>query len=160
MKRLARGILAIVACGACARALSTQSNTDGLRPLIRQLLIDSLRLGGGDRDDMLLVAADSASAALLRLANVPATAARGPQPLLCPASTESDGRRVASPVGYHIQIVLADSADANARELHITKSCSFRYRGQLRAYAEGGAWALRRESGRWRVAARLYLWET
>lgn len=161
MKGLYRGILVLVACSACARTLSTQSTTtEGIGPLIRQLLIDSLRLGGGDRDDMLLVAADSASAALLRLANVPATAAPGPKPLLCPGSTEPDGRRAASPMGYQIRIVLADSADTSARELRISKSCSYRYRGELRSYAQAGAWALRREAGRWRVAATLYLLET
>lgn len=149
----------MVACGSCARALSTQSTAEGIGPVIRQLLGDSLREGGGDRDDMVLVAADSASAALLRLAEVP-TAPPGPQPLLCPASTEADGRRVASPVGYHVQIELADSAATTARELRVTKSCSFRYRGQLRPYAEGGAWALRRDGGRWRVAATLYHWQT
>jgi hypothetical protein len=159
MKRLFRGILIVGACALSARAVAAQT-TEELGPLIRQLLFGSLLEGGGDRDDMVFTAADSASAALLRLAEVPATAPPGPKPLLCPASTEADGRLVSSPVGYRIGIVLVDTTDTTTRELRVTKSCSFRYRGQLRPYAEGGAWTLRREGGRWRVAARLYLWET
>ena len=109
---------------------------------------------------MLLVPTDSASAALLRLANMPATAPPGPHPLLCPGGTEADGRRAASAVGYSIHIVLSDSANTTARQLRVMRGCSYRYRGQLLPFAEGAEWELRRDGGRWRVVATSYHWVT
>jgi len=83
-----------------------------------------------------------------------------PKGLVCPASTEADGRPVGSPVGYVIKAALAAGADSTKRQLEITKSCSFRYRGRFGGFAEGGAWELRREGGLWRVSATLSLWIT
>lgn len=47
---------------------------------------------------MILVAADSASAALLHLADMTAITPPGPKPLLFPASTEADMRPATGPV--------------------------------------------------------------
>jgi hypothetical protein len=138
---------------------TAQPLPDGLRALLRQLVVESLQ-GGGARPEMIFVAADSASAKLLRLADVPAVVAPGPGPLLCPGSTEADGRPTAPPVGYVVQATLGTLADSMTRRLRVTKSCFYRYRGGGRPYAEGGAWDLRREDGRWRVVAAFDLGET
>ena len=158
MKTLIFGLLALVGLAAPMQNIDAQQSADSLGVLIRQL-VNSLR-DGGARDGMVAVAADSASAALLRLADVPAVAAPGPERLLCPASTSADGERDASPVGYRIQLALVPRVDTTTRELQITKSCGYRYRGSVRPFAEGGAWELRREGSHWRVTVTLSLWET
>jgi hypothetical protein len=160
VKTFVVGLLAFMGCTLSARAAGAQPSPDALGALVRQLVVDSLRLGGGARGDLILVAADSASAVLLRMADVHTVAAPGPEGLTCPASTEADGRPSPAPVGYVMRVALATGADTSTRELRITKSCGFRYRGQHRGYAEGGAWELRSDGGRWHVTARLYLWET
>ena len=57
-------------------------------------------------------------------------------------------------------VALATGADTNTQRLRVTKSCGFRYRGRLRGFAEGATWELRREGGRWRVAAMFDRWIT
>jgi len=160
MKGLFLKLLVFMGCAASLRAVAAaQPTTDGLGALIRPLVVDSLQ-GGGARAEMVLVAADSASAALLRLADVPAVAAPGPKALVCPGSTEADGRPAAPPIGYVVQVALATGADTSTQRLRVTKSCGFRYRGRLRGFAEGATWELRREGGRWRVAAMFDRWIT
>jgi len=158
MKGLFIGLLAYAGCATSARAVAAQPSPDGLGALVRQL-VESLNVGGA-RDEMVLVAADSASAALLRLADVPAVAAPGPEALVCPGISEADGRSAAPPVGYVVRVELEIGADTTTRRLRVTNSCGFRYRGRLRHFAEGGDWELRHEGGRWRVAATLDLWST
>lgn len=158
MRTLIFGLLAFAGLAPSVQDVAAQQTPDSLGALIRQLA-NSLR-DGGARDGMVVVAADSASAALLRLADVPAVAAPGPAGLLCPASTGADGERDASPVGYRIQLALVPRVDTTTRELQITKSCGYRYRGSVRPFAEGGAWELRREGSHWRVTVTLSLWET
>ena len=158
MKGLFLGLLAYAGCATSARAVAAQPSPDGLGALVRQQV--AFLHGGGARDEMVLVAADSASAALLRLADMPAMAPPGPEALVCPGSTEADGRSAAPPVGYVVRVELESGADTTARRLRITKSCGYRYRGRVRHFAEGGGWELRREGGRWRVAATFDLWVT
>ena len=158
MKGLLLGVLASLGCTASAR-LSAQPLPDGLRALLRQLVVESLQ-DGGARPEMMFVAADSASAKLLRLADVPAAAAPGSGALLCPGSTEADGRPSAPPVGYVLQATLVTQPDTITRRLRVTKSCFYRYRGGGRHFAEGAAWDLRLEHEHWRVVAAFDLWET
>ena len=160
MKRLFIGLLVFVGCAGSVQTVAAQATPDGLGALVRQLMVDSLQFGGGARVDMVLVAADSASTVLLRLADVRTVAAPAPQGLTCPASTEADGHRVAPPVGYVMQMTLATGADTTTRELRITKSCGFRYRGRYMPFAESGAWELRSDGGHWHVTATLYHWVT
>jgi hypothetical protein len=157
MKSLLLGLVAFVGYTEAPLALAAQPIPDGLGALIRQLVVDSLR-GSGARAEAVLVAADSANAALLRLADVPA--APRPPALVCPGSTEADGRPAPPPVGYLVQVALAVGADTTTRQLRVTKSCRFRYRGRVRGFAEGTAWELRRAGGRWRVTATFDRWET
>lgn len=156
MKGLLLGLIALVGSVLSPLSLGAQEDADGLGALIRQL-VESLQ-GGGARDGTLFVAADSASATLFRLAGI--AAASRPSTLVCPGSTETDGRPSAPPVGYQVQVALAVGPDTTARQLRITKSCGFRYRGRVRGFAEGAAWELRREGGRWRVTAMFDLWTT
>lgn len=159
MRWLFSGFLALMGCAASVPPIAAQSSSDGLGALVRELVV-SLQGDGGVRVDMILVAADSASAAFLRLADLSAMPAPGPKPLLCPGSTEADGQHAAPPVGYAVQVTLTTTPDTATRELRITNSCSFRYRGSVRPFAEGGAWELRRDAGRWTVTASLYYWIT
>ena len=159
MRRLISGLLVVLGCAVAVRGVAAQGTPDGLGALIRQLMFDTMR-DGGARDDMVLVAADSASAVLLRLADVHPEAAPGPKGLACPASTEADGRNVPPPVGYVVEVAITSGADTTTRELRITKSCAMRYRGSYRGFAEGGAWALRRDGDHWVIKTTLYLWVT
>ena len=138
--------------------MSAQPLPAGLSSEVRQLL-ESLQ-GGGVRAEMILIAADSASAELLRQADVPVTAAPAPAALLCPGSTEADGRPSAPPVGYVVQASLVLRPDGITRRFRVTKSCNFRFRGGGRGFAEGGAWDLRLDDGRWRVVAAFDRWIT
>jgi len=153
------GLLALVGCTAPSARIEARPDAEGLGAIIRQLAVDSLR-AGGTRAGAVLVAGDSVSAALLGLARVPTAAAPGPAGLVCPASTAADGGPAPPPVGYVVHVALAAGADAAARELRVTKSCHFSFRGRVRGFAEGGGWQLRRDGGRWRVAAVLDRWIT
>jgi len=162
MKATLLGLLVVAHVAAPSRPLDAQPAAarvpDGVGTLIRQLA-DSLR-GGGVRAGMVLVAADSASATLLRLSGVQVAAAPGSAPLVCPSSTGADGRPVPPPVGYVVQVQLAPDADTAALQLRIAKRCEFRFRGRPRGFAQGGLWTLRRDGGRWHIAATLDEWIT
>jgi len=99
MKGLFSALLALVGCGVAVRSVAAQQTSAGPGALVRQLVVESLQ-GGGSRADMVLVAADSASAILLRMADLHPVVTPDPKGLVCPASTEADGRPVGSPVGY------------------------------------------------------------
>lgn len=157
MKALLLGLVTLVAHAASPFTLAAQKDADGLGALIRELVVNSLQ-GGGARAGALFVAADSASATLVRLADI--SLAPRPSTLVCPGSTEADGQPSPSPVGYVVQLALAVAPDTTARQLQITKSCGFHYRGRVRGFAEGGTWELRRERGRWRATAAFDLWTT
>lgn len=159
MNRLLLGALTFLGLGASLPALDAQPMPNGLGALVRELVVESLR-HGGTRAGGLLVAADSASAAVLHLAAAPTESAPGPKALMCPASTEADGRPSPPPVGYVVQAVLTVATDSTTARLQVTKSCFFRYRGGGRRFGEGGTWELRREAGRWQVTASKDLWET
>ena len=159
MKSLLLGLVAFVGYTALPVALAAQPIPDGLGVLIRQLVVDSLQSGGA-RAEAVLAAADSASAALLRSADVPTAAAPQPSALVCPGSTEADGRPVPPPVGYRVQVALVVGTDTTVRQLQVTKSCRFRYRGRARGFAEGTTWELRLEGGRWRITAAFDRWIT
>ena len=156
MRWLFSGLFALVGCASSTGVVAATSSSDGLGALLRQLVVDSLQRDGGARVDMILVAADSTSATLLRLADLPTVAAPAPKPLLCPGSTEADGLRAARPRGYVVQVTFTTLADTTTRELRISISCSFRYRGSVLPFAEAAAWQLQRDGGRRRVTYTLY----
>jgi len=148
--RLAAVVGCVVSLPAAAAA---QAEAAGLGAVVRQLVVESLT-GGGRRADQVLVAADSGSAALLGLAGISAAAA-GPAGLVCPGSTEAAGRPAPTPVGYVVRVTFAAAADTAAREVHVGKSCEFRYRGRGHGFRETGTWELRRRGGGWYVARML-----
>jgi hypothetical protein len=151
----ARSVTALVACLAALPAASAaQSDTAGLGASVRQLVIESLN-GGGTRPDQVLVAADSATAALLSLARISAVAGPGPAGMVCPGSTAADALAVQAPVGYVVQVVLSAAVDSTARRIHVSKGCSFQYRGTARGFQETGTWELRLSEARWYVARML-----
>jgi hypothetical protein len=148
-------VVAVAASVAVLPAASAaQSDTAGLGASVRQLVIESLN-GGGRRPNQVLVAADSASAALLSLAQISAVAVPGPPGLVCPGSTAADGKAVPAPVGYMVRVVLSAGADSTARRIHVSKSCKFQYRGGGRGFQETGTWELRLRDGRWFVGRML-----
>jgi hypothetical protein len=159
MKGLFVGLLASFGCAASVRAIAAQPLPAGLAALVRQLVVNSLQ-GGGDRDEMVFVAADSASAELMRSADVPTVTPPGREMPLCPGSTEADGQLTVAPVGYVVRAMFVTEPDTTTRRLRVTKSCDFRYRGRVRRFGEGATWDLRLESGRWRVVAAFDRWIT
>jgi len=159
MKGLLVGLLASLGCAASVRAIAAQPLPVGLAALVRQLVVDSLP-DGGARDEMILVAADSASAELMRSADVPTVAAPAREMPLCPGSTEADGQPTAPPVGYMVRAMFVTEPDTTTRHLRVTRSCDFRYRGRVRRFGEGATWNLRREDGRWRVVGVFDRWIT
>jgi len=151
---LSRMVVAVVALAALPAASAAQSDTAGLGASIRQLVIESLN-GGGTRGDQVLVAADSASAALLSVARISVVTAPSPSSLLCPGSTELDAKAVQAPVGYVVRVVLSTGADSTERRIHVSKRCKFRYRGGGRGFEETATWQLRLRNGRWLVVRML-----
>lgn len=145
---------ALVCATAFPAASAAQSDTAGLGASVRQLVIESLT-GGGTRPNQVLIAADSASAALLRFAQLSSIPAPGPAGLLCPGSTATDAQAVKDPVGYVVRVVLSAAADSTVRRIQVSKSCLFQYRGRGRGFQEGGTWELRLRDGRWYVARML-----
>ena len=136
-----------------------QSDTAGLGATVHQLVVEALT-AGGTRSDQLLVAVDSASAALLSHAHIAAVNGPGPAGLLCPGSTTADVKPVPAPVGYRVQIGLSSGADSTARRIDVSKRCFYRFHGGGRPYQETGAWELRLRDGRWYVARALGFSET
>jgi hypothetical protein len=153
------GALSFLGFAASLSTLPAQVAPDGLAAVLREVVVNSLH-GGGTRADALLVAGDSASAALLRFAGVPAQATPGSEALLCPSSTDADGRPAPPPVGYVLRATLTVDIDSSTAQLRVTKRCRFRYRGGGRGFGEGADWELRRETGRWRVIGTSNQWIT
>jgi hypothetical protein len=115
--------------------------------VVRPVLRDSLR-GAGARGNQLTIASDSASAVILRAAQLSISAAPG-DGVACPAGTLGDGTPVAEPVGYRVSVQLSRDPESRVWVLSVSKSCTFSYRGRQRGFRESGSWELVRQDGRW-----------
>ncbi len=102
-----------------------------------------------------LAVGPAASAVLLSLARIAAIVAPGPADLLCPGSTEADGKPVRPPVGYVVRVVLSAGADSSARRIYVSKACKFRYHGGGRGFEETGTWELLLRDGHWLIGRLL-----
>lgn len=115
--------------------------------ILRPLVLDSLG-GAGARGSQLTIASDSASAALLRAAQLSIGAAPK-DGVSCPDGTASDGTPVADPVGYRVSVRLSRDPESATWVLSVSKSCTFSFRGRQRGFRESGSWELLRQNGRW-----------
>lgn len=119
----------------------------GMLTILRSVVLDSLR-GAGARGSQRTIAADSASAALLRAAQLSTSAA--PQDgVFCPDGSSSAGARLADPVGYRVTVRMGRERKNEVWILSVSKSCTFIYRGRHRGFRESGTWELVRQHGRW-----------
>jgi hypothetical protein len=125
----------------------------GMLAVLRSVVLDSLR-GAGARGNQLTIASDSASAALLRAAQLPISAA--PQDgVFCPDGSSSAGARLADPVGYRVSVRIGRDREREVWALSVSKSCTFIYRGRHRGFRESGTWELVRQHGRWILGRTL-----
>ena len=146
------------AVGALAiSTLQAQSSTldQELRAVIHGVVVDSLR-GGGWQEDQIFVAQDSASLALLVSAEVPVI--YGPdKTVTCPGSTTGTTGKVLTDLGYWVKVDLERSDDKAGWILSVRKSCKIVYRGRdPRGFFHGGVWEIRKVSGSWQIVRQLH----
>jgi hypothetical protein len=130
-----------------AQVTRADSIDSAMLTVLRPLVLDSLR-GAGARGSQLTIPADSASALMLRTAQLSISAAPR-DGVSCPGGTSSDGTPVADPVGYRVSVRLSRDPKSAAWVLRVSKSCTFSYRGRQRGFRESGSWELIKRYGRW-----------
>lgn len=134
--------------------VTSRDSVDSARlTVLRPLVLDSLR-GAGARGSQLTIASDSASAVMLRAAQLSISAAPRAG-VFCPDGTSSDGTPIADPVGYRVAVQLSRDPESAAWVLSVSKSCTFSYRGRHRGFRESGSWELTRQGGRWILGRSL-----
>jgi hypothetical protein len=149
--------LLLLGCrGPAARPIAAPD--DGLGEALRTLVVKSL-VGGGRRAGQLYVAADTASDTLLRAAGIPIVPRADAPRVACPGSTDAAGEPTAGEVGYLVH-VRRTPQPSGALQLEVTVSCSYVFRGNVRPFAQGGTWELRRLGDRWHIVASLGEWIT
>jgi hypothetical protein len=147
-------VFLIFASSARAQATLPIADKDVLR-LTHSVVTDSL-VGGGQRSDQSFFSADSSSARLLALINVPAARSQPGKSVPCPGSTNISGGPASLGVGYRIKVQLLSTEDSTGWLLKLTKSCLFIYQGQEpRGFYEGGSWEIRKVDGVWRIVRML-----
>jgi hypothetical protein len=147
-------VFLIFASSAGAQASLPIADKDLLR-LTHSIVTDSL-VGGGQRIDQSFFSADSSSARLLALINVPAARSQPGNSVTCPGSTNISGGPVSSGVGYRVKVQFFSTEDSIAWLLKLTKSCLFIYQGEEpRGFYEGGSWEIRKVDGVWRIVRML-----
>ena len=153
------GVLATaVAAPAGGQAVAPQDR-DPRWELAARLVADSLLRGPGTPGEVIVVQ-DSASARLLRSAGVPVARVEHGAGPACPRSTDAAGAPLAGETGYLVTVELRSTADSAEYVVDAGFSCRFVYRGRARGFAQGRAWAIRREGAAWRVARSLGGWVT
>jgi hypothetical protein len=152
---LVRSLAVVGALGISTVQAQPSTLDKELRAVIHGVVVDSLR-GGGWQEDQIFVARDSASLALLVSAEVPAT--YGPdKTVTCPGSTTGTTGKVLTHLGYWVQIDLERSEDKAAWILSVRKSCKFVYLGRdPRGFLHGGVWEIRKVSGSWQIVRQLH----
>ena len=151
-------VRSLAAVGALAiSTLEAQSSTldKELREVIHGVVVDSLR-GGGWQEDQIFVARDSASLALLVTAEVPVT--YGPdKTVTCPGSTTGTTGKALTNLGYWVKIDLETSDDKAGWILSVRKSCKSVHLGRdPRGFLHGGVWEIRKVSGSWQIVRQLH----
>ena len=139
-------VLVAVACA--PRSQSVAPDRD-LGAMIRGLIVGQVN-GGGRSPNSVYIPADSTSASIMRLAEVPIHASIQ---LNCPGSTDSTGDVAAGLVGYVVKASIAGNADT--RVVSLRKSCTYVYRGKGRGFFEALDFEVRRSKGHWTVTRRM-----
>lgn len=120
-----------------------------LAALVHKLVVESVN-GGGRHPSQVFVAADSISAAIMRVAEIPADSTRN---LTCPGSSDANGGVPTGPLGYMVKLRV--NGEGDSREVSVFKACTFVYRGAANGFYQGEDYEVKREHGRWRVARLL-----
>lgn len=140
--------IALVAVACVPRSQSVAPDRD-LVALLRGLIVGAVNGGGRSQNDV-FVPADSTSASIMRLAEVPIHASTE---LNCPGSTDSSGHVVTGLVGYVVRVSIA--GDGDTRVVSLRKSCTYVYRGRGRGFFEALDFEVTRRRGHWSVTRRM-----
>ena len=133
----------------CAPHFTNGTTDRELTALVHSIIVDSLNTGGKNPSE-LLVAADSTSAAIMHVSEVPIYP---PTHLDCPGSTDANGDVQSGVLGYAVKVSITGSGDT--RVVSLGKACNFVHRGRGREFYELVHFELIRERGRWRVNRRV-----
>jgi hypothetical protein len=117
--------------------------------LLHTLIVGKVS-GGGRSENDVFIPADSTSASIMRLAEVPIHA---PTKLNCPGGTQANGERVGETLGYIVKVSMTGEGDT--RIVSLRKSCSFIYRGKGRGFFNASDFEVKRENGHWRVTREM-----
>jgi hypothetical protein len=148
--------MTVAVVASVSQAQPTLSIDKELAEITRAVVVDSLR-GGGWQEDQIFVARDSASLTLLALAKVPATLAEPGKAVTCPGSTTGTTGKILTNLGYWVDAELKESDDKSGWILSVTKSCQFVYQGRdPRAFGQGRVWEIRKVNGSWRIIRPLH----
>jgi len=131
---------------ACAQPSQNDAPDRDLVTLLHTLIVGTVT-GGGISPNEVFVPADSTSASIMRVAEVPI---HEPTKLNCPGGTEANGELVRGTVGYVVDMSITGEGGTRVVSLH--KSCSFKYRGEEHGFLQGSDFEVKRENGHWRVA--------
>jgi hypothetical protein len=134
---------------ACARPSQGVAPDRDLVTLLHTLIVGAVSGGGRTQDDV-FIPADSTSASIMRLAEVPIHA---PTKLNCPGGTEANGDVVRGTLGYVVDVSVKGEGDT--RIISLTKSCSFMYRGNEDGFMQGSDFEIKREHGHWRISRQM-----
>jgi hypothetical protein len=149
LRRHAVAISTALTVVACARPSQGVPPDRDLVALLHGLVIGAVDGGGRSQNDV-FVPADSTSASIMRLAEVPIHASTE---LNCPGSTNSNGDVVTGLVGYVVRVSIAGAGDT--RVVSVRKSCTYVYRGRGRGFFEALDFEVMRRRGHWSVTRRM-----
>lgn len=133
---------------ACAPPSQSVAPDRDLVALLHGLIVGAVNGGGRSQNDV-FVPADSTSASIMRLAEVPIHASTV---LNCPGSTDSNGDVVTGVVGYIVRVSIAGAGDT--RVVSLRKSCIYVYRGRGRGFFEALDFEVMRSRRHWSVTRR------
>jgi hypothetical protein len=134
---------------ACAPRSQNVAPDRDLVALLHELIVGAVNGGGRSQNDV-FVPADSTSASIMRLADVPIHASTN---LNCPGSTDASGDHVTGVVGYVVRVSIAGAGDT--RVVSLRKSCIYVYRGRGRGFFEAFDFEVMRSGAHWSITRRM-----
>ena len=134
---------------ACARPSQSVAPDRDLVALLHTLIVGAVSGGGRSQNDV-FIPADSTSASIMRLAQVPIHA---PTKVNCPGGTEANGDAVRGTVGHVVEVSMKGEGDTRVMSLSLW--CSFKYRGNEHPFGQGSYFEIKREHSHWRISRQM-----
>jgi hypothetical protein len=125
--------------------------------LAARLVADSL-LSEAGRPGAVLVVQDSATARLLRSADVPIARVERASAIACPGSNDAAGALLPGETGYVVAVAIHPATTLAERTVDATLSCLYVYRGRGQGFGQGQSWLIRRHGAAWRIVRSLGGW--